>query len=396
MRILIHDFGGYPFCLELSREIARRGHDVQHVFFPGACESMRNMEPHADDPSTFEIVPVGDGLPYSKYSLFRRRFQEIAVGKHLARHIEQWRPDIVVSANAPLDVQKQAISAAKKAGARFVFWLQDLISVAMEEILERRLGVLGGIVARHYRKVEQDAARGSDAIVCISEDFLPLLRQWGIAGQHCTVIENWAPKDHIRPLPKDNPWSRAHDLHRKTVFLYSGRLGLKHNPQLMLDLALAHRDRTDIAVVVVAEGLGADWLARRKAETGLTNLLLLPFQPYADLPHVLAAADVLVCIIEAGASRYSVPSKILSYLCAGRAVLAAMPKENLNARHIARIGAGMVVDPDRPETMLAAARTFCEDPAFRDECANRARAYAEEAFDIGKITDRFMAVLTGT
>ena len=31
MRILVHDFSGHPFQMQLSRELARRGHDVLHV-----------------------------------------------------------------------------------------------------------------------------------------------------------------------------------------------------------------------------------------------------------------------------------------------------------------------------------------------------------------------------
>lgn len=393
MRILIHDFGGYSFCLELSRELARRGHEVQHTFFPGACASMRNMEPRADDPPALRIVPIGAGLNYSKYSLFRRRLDEIALGKLLEAHIGQWRPDAVISANAPLDVQRRARRAAKAANARFVFWLQDIISLAMSEILKRRFAFLGTLIARHYQRVERSVACGSDAVVCVSEDFIPTLDQWGIPPARYTVIENWAPKDDIRPLPKDNAWSRKHGLRDKRVFLYAGRLGFKHNPELLFDLATVYRDDPGVAVAVIAEGPGADWLAARKAEAGLDGLIVLPFQPYGDLPSVLATGDVLLCVIEAGASLYSVPSKVLSYLAAGRAILAAIPKNNLNARHIVRIGAGHVVEPGQSAAMLAAARTLLDDAALRTQCAERGRQYAEEAFDIDRIADRFMEVL---
>ncbi len=30
MRILVHDYSGHPFQAQLSRELARRGHDVVH------------------------------------------------------------------------------------------------------------------------------------------------------------------------------------------------------------------------------------------------------------------------------------------------------------------------------------------------------------------------------
>ena len=32
MRILVHDYSGHPFQVQLSRELSRRGHDVTHSF----------------------------------------------------------------------------------------------------------------------------------------------------------------------------------------------------------------------------------------------------------------------------------------------------------------------------------------------------------------------------
>jgi len=31
MRLLIHDYAGHPFQVQLSRELARRGHSVTHA-----------------------------------------------------------------------------------------------------------------------------------------------------------------------------------------------------------------------------------------------------------------------------------------------------------------------------------------------------------------------------
>jgi colanic acid biosynthesis glycosyl transferase WcaI len=46
----------------------------------------------------------------------------------------------------------------------------------------------------------------------------------------CTVIENCTPPLEIVPRPKDNPWSRAHGLAGRSVFLYARTLGLSSRP----------------------------------------------------------------------------------------------------------------------------------------------------------------------
>src|SRR5581483_5331737 len=114
-------------------------------------------------------------------------------------------------------------------------------------------------------------------------------------------------------------------------------------------------------------------------------LQLLPFQPHERLPELLASGDVLVVLLEADAGIYSVPSKMLSYCCAGRAVLGAIPPANLAARRIRSEGFGLVVAPGDEKGFVAAARRLTEDPELRDKAGAAGRAYAEHAFAIGPI-----------
>jgi glycosyltransferase involved in cell wall biosynthesis len=206
-----------------------------------------------------------------------------------------------------------------------------------------------------------------------------------------TVIENWAPLDEVPPRPRDNAWRAEIGLGDRFAYLYAGTLGLKHNPDLLFDLAA---DDPSADVVVVSEGMGADRLRARLADEPLPNLRILPFQPWEALPDVLGAADVLVVLLEAEAGTFSVPSKILTSLCAGRPILAAIPEANLGARTIARARAGIVVAPGEPERFLTAARELRHSTETRGRMGAAARAHAETAFDIEAITDRFLEVIS--
>jgi glycosyltransferase involved in cell wall biosynthesis len=250
---------------------------------------------------------------------------------------------------------------------------------------------LGGAVAeRGVAAFERRLLRGSDAVVVISDDFVPMLRRAGVDESRVDVIENWAPLAELPVLPRDNDWARERGLGDRFVFLYAGTLGFKHDPSLLLALARwAHAN--DAVVVVVSEGPGADWLAEHGA--GETALQLLPYQPYGRLPEVLATADVVVALLEPDASAFSVPSKVLTYLCAGRPQLVSVPADNLAARVVERSGGGLVVPPGDAEKMLDAAATLRGDPDLRHEFGHRARAYAEKTFDIEMIADRFERVL---
>jgi colanic acid biosynthesis glycosyl transferase WcaI len=147
--------------------------------------------------------------------------------------------------------------------------------------------------------------------------------------------------------------------------------------------------------VVITKGLGEEYLKQKKAEHGLDNLIILPFQPYEELPEVLASADVLLALLEKDARIFAVPSKVLTSLCAKRPLLLAVPQENLAARIVDKNEAGVVVEPDDVSVFLESAERLREDKKLREQMGKNGRKYAEEHFDIGKITDQFEEIIGG-
>ena len=264
----------------------------------------------------------------------------------------------------------------------------------MDKILRRKIPVAGAWIGAWYRHLDRRQFARSSKIIAITGDFSPILsREFGVDASRISVVPNWALIEEIPCLPKDNAWSRLHSLHDKFVYLYSGTIGMKHNPALLLELARRHAEHPDVRVVVVSEGIGAEWLRKEAAAANLDNLLILPYQPFADLPSVLATGDVLVGILEEEAGQFSVPSKTLSYLCAGRPLLLAIPTENLAARITRDNQAGLTVRPSDMDGFLDAASQLHDSSDLREKMANNARAYAEKTFPIEKTAAIFDEIL---
>jgi glycosyltransferase involved in cell wall biosynthesis len=303
--------------------------------------------------------------------------------------VEFFRPDIVISANTPLDAQKQLLRATHAVGARFVFWLQDVLSVAIEFVLRKKHFPLAGLVGHIYSRLERQLLKNSDAIVCIAPDFRQRLEHWGIPSDKTFVIENWAPLDEIIPLQRDTAWAIEHNLVGKTRFMYSGTLGMKHRPELLLELAIRYELRQDVAIVVVAQGAGADWLREKAVAIRPGVIKVLPFQPYERHAEVLASSDVLITLLDDDCGAFAVPSKTLAYMCAGRSLLVAAPADNLISKIIERAAAGEVTSATC-ESFLAGAERLLLDPQYRVTCGIHARAYATRTFSIEKIAERFM------
>jgi glycosyltransferase involved in cell wall biosynthesis len=390
MKILIHDYAGHPFQVDLSRELARRGHAVVHAYFAGDPGPKGALQRRPDDAPGLSFAGINIDRPYNKGSMIERRFNDIRYGREAAKLIAEAKPDVVISGNTPTESQTLVIKACKAAGAAYIQWVQDFYSIAASKLLAKKLGFPGAMVGAYYRWIERRQLQGSHGVVIITEGFEPLAAKWAGDAEKVVTIENWGALADISPQPRDNAWAREQGIGQKPTFLYSGTLGLKHNPHFLSALARAFGDAADL--VVAGQGLGFDSLKESVAKERLTSVKLLPLQPFARLSELLGSADILVSVVEADAGMFSVPSKVQSYLCAGRPILLAAPPENLAAQIVARENAGLVVHPDDLDGFIAAAHKLAGDAALRQSLGANGRAYAERAYDILKTTDRFERV----
>ena len=391
MKILIHDYAGHPFQASLSRELARRGHHVVHAFFHGDKGPKGDFRSRSSD-GNLRFSALRIASPYDKASLIRRRFGDVAYGKIAAELIAAEKPDLVLSGNTPTEAQSFIVRACKENASAFVYWVQDFYSVAVSAILERKLGPVGAAIGAYYRMLEKAQMRSADAIVTITKDFEDLSMRWGGGNDKVTTIENWGLVQDISPVPKENAWASQLGLTTTFNYVYSGTLGFKHNPMLLVELARAMRARAQ--VVVVSEGVGVDVVRRHKEAESLDNLMIVPLQPFERLESVLGTADVAIAIIEPDAGAFSVPSKVQSYLCAARPVLLAAPGANLASKVLSRENAGLVVDPSDVAGFTRAAQWMFDNPEARAKFGRNGRAYADLNFDISLVTDRFMDVFS--
>jgi glycosyltransferase involved in cell wall biosynthesis len=340
------------------------------------------------DSASFNIRGIQLSSQFRKYSPHRRFVTQRKYANDLKKLIVELQPDVVLSGNTPIDIQAEFLWHCRAHRVGFVHWLQDVYCEALKFFLKRQLVVGAGPIGAMLERLERAVVSRCDHTVAISPDFCNLLCRWNVPESKITVIENWAPLEENAQAPRDNDWSKSQKLGERPVLLYSGTLGMKHRPDLLY--LLAERLQQQCTVVVITEGIGRDYLDRRPR---LRNLRILPFQPYERMPEVLATADVLLATLEADAGNFAVPSKIHTYLCAGRPILLAGPKNNLSASIIERSAAGIVVDPNDPSGWITAASTLISEVNLRGQLGSNARCYAERTFDVERIADKFESVL---
>jgi colanic acid biosynthesis glycosyl transferase WcaI len=395
MRILVHDYAGHPFQVQLSRELATRGHEVLHAYCGSTSTPRGSLIKRPGDSETFSVQPLDLGEMIPKTGYVRRLRLEKQYGVLLVDACNDFRPEVVISGNTPSIPQRRLARHCRDNRIRNVFWVQDIYGVAAYKLLKKKLPLVGHLVGKYFISLDRESARLSDELVVITEDFRPFFEQWGVPASRIHVVHNWAVLEELPQRPRENDWSKEHGLKSGPRLLYSGTLAMKHNPRLLLDLAALLDNVESGEMIVVSEGDSVEWLRRSAQDAGVKSIRFFPFQPFDQMANVLGSADALVAVLEPEAGVFSVPSKVLSYMCAGRALLAAMPLENLASRLIASIGAGTVVAPDDSAGLCNAAAKLLQSPETLSAQGAAARRYAESHFDIQQIADRFETILSG-
>jgi len=398
--VVVHDFSGHPFQADLARRLAARGHRVLHLSSAEYVGGKGRLQREPGDPETLNFDQISLGRPFNKYKAADRIRWELEYGRATTARLADW-PGVVITCNVPLLAMASFVRSARRTRTPWIFWHQDVYSAGMADEASRRLPrPLAKPVAAGFDRLEAWCARNAGHVIAIGDAFTAVYQRWKVDPATVSVIPNWAPLEEIVPAERDNPQAAA-------IFagiddadirlLYAGTLGRKHNPGLLVDLLTAAREAGLPAVLsVVSEGDAADDLNRLAAERPDLPMSIHPFQPAELLSATLGSADVLVGLLEPEATTFSIPSKVLTYMAAGRPLIGLMPTDNPAATDIAACG-GFVAEPT-PEGAQRAAAWLSEhahDPAARDGIGKRTRGVAEEKFDPHRITSAFEDVIIG-
>jgi glycosyltransferase involved in cell wall biosynthesis len=390
MRIIINDYPGFAFPLQLSSELSRRGHSVLHLFTDASGGPPTSIKKIVND--NLKIVNI-DVCRVEKDNLIKRWFQERNYGKLAVKKINEWYPDVVISGNTPLVAQKNIMSWADNNGVPTVFWLQDILSIASKFIISDFNPTLGSFVYKYFKKIEINTLSKANHIIAITDGFIPFLQQWNINPAKISIIKNWGPLEQIPVISRKNRFSDQYGLSDKFVVLYSGTLGKKQDIRLITDTVVKLAYDNEIIFVIATDVRGQKLIKQQLAVKNPANLLKLPLQSPTKYPYLLASSDVALVTLESTAGLYCVPSKLWSIYCAQKPSIVALDKRNLCARITENIKAGFVISPGSVNECIAAIRKLKENKMMRESMGRKARGYAEKNFPISPIADSFEAIL---
>lgn len=314
-------------------------------------------------------------------------------GTFLAQALTQpppWRPDLVVAVVPSLGGGLAAAVHARRYQAPLAVFVQDLLGAAAAQS-----GVSGGsTVAKATTRAEMWLLRQADAVIALNDAFASQAVAAGVPRDRCVVLPNWSHQpDPV--APRHVARARMGWGEDTTVVLHTGNMGFKQDLANVVEAArLAHEQGQPVLFVLMGDGHQRP--ALEAAGRGLPTLQFCDGIFGQDYVDVLAAADVLLVNEKDTVVDMSLPSKLTSYFCAGRPVLAAVVAAGTTAAQLRCSGGGVVIPPATPQRLLNDAMALAGDKQLSHQLGTAGRHFAATELSKEYLLRRFEEILGDT
>jgi colanic acid biosynthesis glycosyl transferase WcaI len=270
--------------------------------------------------------------------------------------------------------------------APFVMKVTDLASDAALStgIMKNSAGI------RLARAFEAFTYRKAATVVCLCQGFIDRLRERGVPAEKLQLIPDWGDTREIRPQARDASFREAHGISFGAfLVLHTGNMGKKQDLANVIHAAQLARSDPDLFWLLVGQGEERAALEQEIQRHRLTNIRMLPLQPAETLSQLYASADALLVNQKKAVEDAVIPSKLLTYMAAGRAVLAAVSERSETARQVSRANCGVVAPAEDPRALVDAACALRAAPAFCQRLGKNGRTYAEANFTKNSVLQRY-------
>jgi glycosyltransferase involved in cell wall biosynthesis len=238
-------------------------------------------------------------------------------------------------------------------GGALVPWVQDLWpqSLQVTGYVNNRLllSMVAGVVRWIYR--------GSDLLLVQSRSFIVSVAS--MAGK--TPVE-YHPNPGDAAFESGDTGTPALQLPPGFNVLFAGNLGTAQALDTVVAAAALLTDLPDVRIVLVGSGSRAAWVQEEIGRLGLANVSLPGrFAPEAMPGILLQASVLLVSLVRDPIMSQTIPSKVQTYLAAGRPIVASLDGEG--AQVVEESGAGVACASENPAALAAAIRKLHATPA---------------------------------
>ena len=227
---------------------------------------------------------------------------------------------VFVYAPSPLLQALPAIYMAWLKRAPLVLWVQDIWPDALVNTGFIKNDWILRIVGLGVRYIY----RFSDAILIQSEAFRPSVEKWTSKRDNIWYFPNSA-EDMTFELSTESQCSRvANAVAQGFSVVFAGNIGTAQSCETIIAAAKMLQGVENIKFYLIGNGSMADTIAKSIEAEGLDNVVMTGQVPAEAMSLIYASASVLLLTLrDESALSVTIPSKLQSYLAAGKPIIAS-------------------------------------------------------------------------
>jgi glycosyltransferase involved in cell wall biosynthesis len=331
-------------------------------------------------------------LPNRKAHERMRNYASFCVSAAL-RGMTLPRPDVIIASSPQLLVGLSGWWLHFARRVPFVFEVRDLWPESLTAV---GVGDEDSLLHHALAAVAEFLYRRSDRIVVVTPAFKEhLMRVWRVPPEKISVVENGVETGLFAPGSPVADAALRHELGADGKFLvcYIGTMGMAHGLETLLAAAAQlQRQNSNAQFLLVGEGAEKERIKATAQSRGLANVRFLDQQPRENIPAFISASDAcLVLLKKTDVFKTVIPTKMLEFMSCARPVILGV--EGQARQIIEEAGAGIVIEPENAEALVAAISRLSADRELGTALGQKGREHILQHFSRGNTAKKYLDVL---
>lgn len=380
----------------LAEEFARRGHDVTVLapfpnyplgrVYDGYRQSWRQWEYMEG----FRVLRV-PLYPKHSRSAFERmlNYMSFTLSASTIGFLLSGKVDVIFVFSPPMTLGWPAGLFRLFRGTPI---LLDVVDLWPEAIIGSGM-VSRGFIPWATEWIAKTAYKISTKMTVLTEGYRLNLIEKGVPAHKMEVIPPWADGSVFYETDPDPEFGRKYNLVGKFNVIYTGNIGPFQDFSNILKAAELLRDVDRLRFVLVGEGQDKEKMARHAKKKGINNVIFTDAYSTKHMSGIMAWADALLITLRGDSYlAINLPSKICTYMAAGRPILACA--KGVVVKVVEESGIGLTCPPGNPDqlakTLLRLLGNSKEDLKLMGE---RSRLLFKTRYDEKIVVGRYVELL---
>lgn len=301
------------------------------------------------------------------------------------------RPDVVVATSPQFFCGWAGMLVSRLKRAPFVLEIRDIWpeSIAAVGAIRNRW------ILKFLERLERWMYLSADRIVTVGKGYRDNILQKVNLPEAISVITNGVDLEFFKPREPEEGFLKEWGLQGKFVCSYVGTLGMAHGLEVVVAAAriLQEEGRRDICFLLVGDGASRKRLEAKADAAGVRDMVIFTGrQPKERMPGILASSDA--CLIHLRHCQIFgtvLPSKIFETMAMGRPIIMGVRGEARDL--VLEAGAGLDMEPDSAESLVAAVKRLADYPDHTAQRAGAAREFVARHYNRDSLARTYLRLL---